>query len=79
MLYDIALLSDFFSFTKKNIYYFRVVFTGGNKQYFEERITYSSRLVNNIKIASMHKRHLKVFTRPVFFIFCNIVFKIYDV
>ena len=72
-------LSDFFSFTKKIINYFRVVFTDGNKQYFVERITYSSRLVKYIKIAYMHKIHLKVYTRPVFDMFCNIVFKIYDV
>ena len=64
---------------EKIIYYFRVVFAGDDKQYFVERITYSSRLVNNTKIASMHKRHLKVYARPVFDMFCNIVFKIYDV
>ena len=67
------LLSDFFSFTKKIIYSFRVVFTGGKKEYFVEQKTYSSRVGNNIKIASKHKGHLKVYARPIFDMFCNIV------
>ena len=79
MCHLVYFLSDFFSLTKKIVNYFRVVYTGGNKQYFVERITNSSRLVNNIKVTSMHKRHLKVYARPVFVMFWNIVFKIYDV
>ena len=61
------------SFTKKNIYYFRVVFAGGKKEYVVEQKTYSSRVVNNIKIASKHKGHLKVYARPIFVMFCIIV------
>ena len=54
-----VILSDFFSFTKKIIYYFCVVFTGGNKQYFVERIAYSSRLVNDSKMHLCIKDILK--------------------
>ena len=62
-----------FRLRKKIIYYFRVVFTGGKIEYFVEQKTYSSRVVNNIKIASKHKGHLKVYARPIFDMFCNIV------
>ena len=62
-----------FRLRKKIIYYFRVVFTGGKKEYFVEQKTYSSRVVNNLKIASKHKGHSKVYARPIFDMFCNTV------